>query len=143
MALTKDQIVILSRRLGLIEALLPLTQQLVEPLMNEGMITALSPTDLAMTREILAAIKAVMTMARSKGTQAPNPKTLTRVEATSVYFATQALAGVLGQITRKTAALLADKVEGVAIPKTMKDGWETGLNTDLTEIDAALVQVPD
>ena len=65
-----------------------------------------------------------------------------RADVGAVYFQTQQLAALLGQTTRKTAALLAATIEGVAIPKTMKDAWAAGLDTDLSALDAALAALP-
>ena len=142
MAITTAQVTALSHRLALIEALLPVIQRLTEPLLTEGVLEATPPDDLALTRETIALLAATAMTARGKAVAPTDAATLSRADVGAVYFQTQQLAALLGQTTRKTAALLATTIEGVAIPKAMKDAWAAGLATDLAALDAALAQLP-
>jgi len=129
MAITTAQVTALSHRLALIEALLPVIQRLTEPLLTEGVLEATPPDDLALTREAIATLAGTALAARTK---ADAPTTA----------ATQQLAALLGQTTRTTTALLATTIEGVAIPKAMKDAWAAGLDTHLAALDTALAALP-
>lgn len=143
MAITKDEMRSLTRRLGLIEGLLPVLQRLTEPLLAEGVIEAAPSQDVALTRESLALLKATMQSLRARGTAATVAKELTRSQVASSYFQSQQIAALLGQINRKTTALLADAIEGAAIPQAMKDTWEAGLDADLADLDNLLRDLSD
>lgn len=142
MPITTAQVTALSHRLGLIEALLPVIQRLTEPLLTEGVLEAMPPADLALTREAIAALASLATATRAKADAPTTAATLSRADAGAIYFQTQQLAALLGQTTRSTTALLASSIEGVPIPKTMKDAWEAGLGTHLAALDAALAGLP-
>jgi len=142
MPITTAEVTALSHRLALIEAILPLIQRLTEPLLTEGVLEATPPDNLALTHEAIGLLAATATATRAKAATPATASTLTRADVGAVYFQTQQLAALLGQTTRKTAALLAATIEGVAIPKTMKDAWAAGLDTDLSALDAALAALP-
>jgi len=142
MAITTAQVTALSHRLALIEALLPLIQRLTEPLLAEGVLEATPPDDLVLTREAIATLAGTALAARTKANAPTTAATLSRADVGAAYFQTQQLAAILGQTTRKTAALLAATIEGVPIPKAMKDAWAAGLDSDLAALDAALAALP-
>ena len=142
MPITTAELTALSHRLALIEALLPVIQRLTEPLLTEGVLEAMPPADLALTHEAIGLLAATATAARAKAQAPATAATLSRADVGAVYFQTQQLAALLGQTTRSTAALLATTIEGVAIPKAMKDAWAAGLDADLAALDAALAALP-
>ena len=142
MAITTAQVTALSHRLALIEALLPVIQRLAEPLLTEGVLEATPADDLALTREAIATLAGAALAARAKAHAPTDAATLSRADVGAVYFQTQQLAAILGQTTRTTTALLATTIEGVAIPKAMKDAWAAGLDTHLAALDAALAALP-
>ena len=142
MAITTAQVTALSHRLALIEALLPVIQRLAEPLLTEGVLEATPPDGLALTREAIATLAATATAARARAQAPTGAATLSRADVAAIYFQTQQLAALLGQTTRTTTALLASSIEGVTIPKAMKDAWAAGLETHLAALDAALAALP-
>lgn len=143
MTMKNDEVFALNRRLGFIALLLPIVQQIVQPLLNEGLREQVRPPEIVMGRELLSLLKATMQSIRAKGDVPSAASTLSLTEAAAIYFASQQLNGIIGETTLKTNVLLAGQIGGVDIPQSMKDGWEAGLTANLAELDVLLAQLPD